>query len=103
MTDVDLRPEVTAAFAEAMGGEPDAFSYFVVNGFALGYDATRPLLVDLVAFTDQEHDVATNGCHYTPGTDCNTWCEACKLIARVPADVLAQARQQLREQGVERD
>lgn len=63
----------------------------------------RPLLVDLVAFVDDEHEVVTNGCHYEPGKDCAVWCDACKLLARVPADVLAEARQQLRERGIDRD
>lgn len=63
----------------------------------------RPLLVDLVAFTDNEHEYRDGGCHPQPGRDCCDWCEACKLLARVPADVLAEARQKLRERGVERD
>jgi hypothetical protein len=64
--------------------------------------AFRPLLVDLVAFADGEHEYRDGGCHPQPGVDCYDWCDACKLIARVPADVLASARRQLRERGVER-
>ncbi|MGI5247552.1 hypothetical protein [Dactylosporangium sp. CA-139066] len=65
--------------------------------------AFRPLLVDLVAFADNEHEYRDGGCHPQPGVDCYDWCEACKLLARVPADVLGEARQQLRERGLDRD
>lgn len=58
--------------------------------------AVRPLLVDLMAFVDGRHDFRAGACHYD-------WCEACKVLARVPADVVAEARQVLRERGVDRD
>lgn len=61
--------------------------------------ADRALLVDLVAFVDDEHEYRDGGCHPQPGTDCYDWCEACKLLTRVRDGVLAEARQQLRERG----
>jgi hypothetical protein len=67
-----------------------------------GATADHDLLVDLVAFVDDEHEYRDGGCHPQPGVDCYEWCEACKLIARVPADVLAEARQKLRAEGYER-
>jgi hypothetical protein len=63
----------------------------------------RPLLVDLVAFVDLEHEDASGSCHPQPGKDCVAWCEACQMLARVPADVLTEARQVLRERGIDRD
>jgi hypothetical protein len=30
--------------------------------------------------------------HYEPGRDCWPGCKACKLISRVPPDVLAESR-----------
>jgi hypothetical protein len=65
--------------------------------------ADHALLVDLVAFVDREHEYAVDSCHPQPGTDCATWCEACNLLTRVRDGVLAEARQQLRERGVDRD
>lgn len=65
--------------------------------------AFRPLLVDLVAFVDDEHEYRDGGCHPQPSKDCYDWCDACKLLARVPADVLDEARQVLRERGIDRD
>lgn len=67
-----------------------------------GQAADRALLVDLVAFVDLEHEYAVDSCHPRPGDDCAVWCEACKLLVRVSDGVLAEARQQLRERGVER-
>lgn len=65
--------------------------------------ADRALFVDLVAFVDREHAYQVDSCHPQPGVDCWAWCEACKLLTRVQDGVLAEARQQLRERGVDRD
>ncbi len=48
------------------------------------------------------NEYAVDSCHPRPGVDCAAWCAACKLLGRVPADVLAEARQQLRERGLDR-
>jgi hypothetical protein len=62
------------------------------------------LLLELVAFVDEEHEyTALSGCHPQPGEHCVAWCEACKLIARVPRDLTAGARALLRDRGVDRD
>jgi hypothetical protein len=61
------------------------------------------LAVNLAAFVDEAHEwKAATGCHPQPGTDCVSWCEACKLLATVPADMLGAARAVLRARGVER-
>lgn len=62
------------------------------------------LLLELVAFIDEEHEfTALSGCHPQPGVHCVDWCEACKLLDRVPQPLVADARDLLRQRGVERD
>lgn len=63
--------------------------------------ADHTLLVELVAFADERHTGRYGG-RMREGPECYR-CEACGLLARVPADVLTEARQVLRERGVERD
>jgi hypothetical protein len=63
--------------------------------------ADRTLLVEFVAFADERHTGRYGG-RMRESPECFR-CEACELLARVPADVLAEARQMLRERGVERD
>lgn len=81
----------------------DAIGRGVRQALAEERALVRPLLVDLVAFVDLEHEDASGSCHPQPGKDCYDWCEACKLLARVPADVVDEARRVLRERGVDRD
>lgn len=52
----------------------------------------RPLLVDLAVFADRHHDFDSGDCHPQPGVDCWPFCDACKVLARVPADVVDEAR-----------
>lgn len=54
--------------------------------------ALRPLLVDLAVFADRQHDFKSGDCHPQPGVDCWPFCDACKVLARVPTDVLDEAR-----------
>jgi hypothetical protein len=49
---------------------------------------------ELVAFVDRHHDFADEacGCHPVPRVDpCSPWCEACKVLADVPAALLDAA------------
>lgn len=59
--------------------------------------ATRQLLINLVAFADNEHDTIDYcGYDYTPGDDCKPSCEACKLLTGVTGvtdEILTAARQ----------
>ncbi len=52
----------------------------------------RPLLVDLAVFADGHHDFKSGVCRPQPGVGCWPFCDACKLLARVPADVVTEAR-----------
>lgn len=62
-----------------------------------GRVALRALVVDLVAFVDREHEVPSGGRNPKPGDECFEDCAACRLLARVPSDVLAEARRMLAE------
>lgn len=56
--------------------------------------ATRQLLINLVAFADNEHETIDYcGYDYTPGDDCKPSCEACKLLTGVTDEILIAARQ----------
>ncbi len=47
----------------------------------------------LVGFVDQHHDVKRGtGCHTEPGIDCEPWCDACRVLRDVPAQILEDAR-----------
>lgn len=95
-------PELTYTAAELQALLTRAAADGIAQALTEERAAVRPLLVDLVAFVDQEHEYAVDSCHPQPGSDCGAWCEACKLIAQVPVDLLAEARQKLRGRGVER-
>jgi hypothetical protein len=61
------------------------------------------VLLELVAFVDQEHETSVDTCHPQPGIDCAAHCGACKLLAQLPPHMLMGARVLLNGRGVERD
>lgn len=48
--------------------------------------------IALVAFVMGEHVYAVDHCYPQPGTDCESWCKACKVLAGLPSDVIDAAK-----------
>lgn len=53
--------------------------------------ADNGFVLELIAFVDREHET-TGSCTPEPGVDCVDWCDACRALSGVPADLLAAVR-----------
>lgn len=57
----------------------------------------RAWTVPFVVYAIQHHDLRPDAKAVTPGVDCKIWCQSCRLLPSVPADVVAAANARIRE------
>lgn len=50
------------------------------------------VVLRLIAFADQAHQFSVDTCFPQPGRDCWGFCTPCRILAAVPAEVVAEAR-----------